>query len=764
MKNKNTTINSMLFLIVIITILSMLPLDVNAKVSSLKITVLSDTQILLEWDDILGTEDYRIERKTDSGDFERRSMLGRHDNSFYDYGLYPGHVYTYRVVALDHDDNLITYTDEITIDTNLVINPIDLQVNPLSSDSVEINWSYGSVKSCETVIERRESGSSKWRVVSYVPAGKSRYVDKGLEMDTRYYYRIAAVSGSNIYSQYYPKSGGYSARTLLSGPEKLEGYVTGALGVYLTWDDVNVKTGYVIERSEEDDAFIVVGTTGRNKNSWIDTDVTEGKNYTYRVKAENSGNMSHYSNEITITCIYVASPVLVTAEALNSSEVEINWSDPPTLEGDFELWRKVGIEGEWTLYTVLPRNVRKYMDRELTAGQRHYYKLRMYIPYKHAYSTFTKEVSAVPAYYWSPDNLTATFVSEKVLRLSWKGSTQNVDSYIVERRTPEEEWINLAFLNGDTQYFVDRSIGKERVYYYRVAARNSGLGTVSYSPILKVAKEVPQSPTNLSVTPLSSGMIKLTWDNNSDVEEGFIIQRKVGNTSFRTIDRVNAGTTSYINEGLTPEINYGYRVCAYNNAGISGYSSVRYGRTKKAASFMDLQGHSVEQTAIELYSAGILQSEEQRLRLYDDITRGEFVSLVSSTLNLENSKAVGAFDDVIYGDKFYDEIMAAARAGIILGGEKSSFYPDYMLRREDMAVIIYRALDYINCFSNDIDFIDIDKYSDSEQVSDYARNIIAILIAEDIYDVQDDLIRPQDGVTRAEAIKVIYKIFVRCNL
>jgi hypothetical protein len=105
------------------------------------------------------------------------------------------------------------------------------------------------------------------------------------------------------------------------------------------------------------------------------------------------------------------------------------------------------------------------------------------------------------------------------------------------------------------------------------------MGTCPGSPVLPCTDEVaPPSPaifnppSNLTATAVSSSQIDLSWQDNSDDELGFRIERKTGAESYTEIDTVLAGVENYPDTGLEPNTTYDYRVCAYNLAGDSDYA------------------------------------------------------------------------------------------------------------------------------------------------------------------------------------------------
>jgi hypothetical protein len=70
------------------------------------------------------------------------------------------------------------------------------------------------------------------------------------------------------------------------------------------------------------------------------------------------------------------------------------------------------------------------------------------------------------------------------------------------------------------------------------------------------------------------------WTDNSSNEQGFAIERSADGTTFVQIATVGPNVNAYIDAGLRGNTNYHYRVRAYNEVGISGYSNTASVRTR----------------------------------------------------------------------------------------------------------------------------------------------------------------------------------------
>lgn len=114
------------------------------------------------------------------------------------------------------------------------------------------------------------------------------------------------------------------------------------------------------------------------------------------------------------------------------------------------------------------------------------------------------------------------------------------------------------------------------------------------------------------------------------------------------------------------------------------------------ASADELTGHSHEKGLRYLISKNALVKDAKgSYRPDDNVTRGEFASYLTKAMNLKATSDI-VFKDVPDTYVHAKDIKLAASAGIITGYGDGSFKPNAAISRQHMAVMLERAIDYLN--------------------------------------------------------------------
>jgi len=172
-------------------------------------------------------------------------------------------------------------------------------------------------------------------------------------------------------------------------------------------------------------------------------------------------------------------------------------------------------------------------------------------------------------------------------------------------------------------------------------------------------------------------------------------------------------------------------------------------------SFKDMSSYEwAKEAVVQLAAKGIISGVGDNMFAPGrEITREEFAKLVSLAFDVKD-EGNSAFTDVESSRWSYSAISALASAGIIGGIGDGMFAPERFITRQDMAVIIDRAL------TKKAIVIELQKkedFSDISDVSDYAKDSVVGLYQRGLVSgTGDGNYKPLNYVTRAEAAQILY--------
>lgn len=264
-------------------------------------------------------------------------------------------------------------------------------------------------------------------------------------------------------------------------------------------------------------------------------------------------------------------PSNLTAVAVSLSQINLTWTDNSNNESGFKIERMDGSNGYTEIAVV--DNVTAFSDTGLAPNTTYTYRVRAYnssgdSDYSNEYSATTTGV--VPA---APSYLTATAVSSSRIDLTWNDNSSNESGFKIERKKAGENYTQITTVGANATSYNDTGLADNTKHYYRVLAYNSSGNSTYSNEVSATTGTVPSAPSNLTATVLSSNTIKLTWDDNSSNETGFLVERKKAGGIYIRIATVDANTTTCTNFGLSDNTEYYYRVLAYNSSGNSDYSN-----------------------------------------------------------------------------------------------------------------------------------------------------------------------------------------------
>lgn len=757
--------------------------------SNLKLTIISSSQVDLSWtDNVTNEQGFIIERKIldkdGNGVYTQIATVPANITSYSDKTVTPGNKYTYRVCAYNSLNNS-GYTNEVSCKTTDLTTPNFLEIIQVSSSELDLKWSYPFQKEYTTVIEYSyiigpSSGDlAPWITLATVP--NTKYSHTGLNANTKYYYRIRAVSSidSNVQSSIYPNNGGIGkgAYTFMNTPV-ISGITQPALNqATISWTDTNSgHTGYSIERKSDTENYGVVTVTAPDARSWTDKNLRQGVIYTYRIKAISANNSSEYSDAVSTDSKYTGAPSNLTLDINPDNTVKLTWTDNSSIEDEYQIWRLDSNSSTWYKWAVVAPDTTSYIDK-ISPNVTYTYMVRYHVNSTNTDSQFTFPVSTSIVQPAAPSYLSYSLYNNNAsLVLTWGDMSNNEDGFKIERRTGYGgAWTQIASVSSGVTWYYDTNLAPNTQYFYRVKSfyiypkdskdptKQKEYSAPSYE--IEVNTGIT-SPVDLTFDAPASDTVKLKWECNAPNVAGYRIERRYASSgsAYTLLATVSKDTKSYVDQSTASNTQYVYRVGAYTATGVTSYSGEITLSTKSMKYYDDVgYGHWAWTAVQNLTSRGIIKGSNNKYYPANTITRAEFVSLLIRAFKIDKTP-IGSFKDVSPDKWYYNDLMAAKAMGII-SGSNNMFYPNKPITREDMAIIAAKTLKAVEKplpgYSNDV----LDIYPDSSMLSSYAKASMASLVGEKLISGINQngiyLINPKSYLSRAETAVIIYKIIDR---
>lgn len=103
--------------------------------------------------------------------------------------------------------------------------------------------------------------------------------------------------------------------------------------------------------------------------------------------------------------------------------------------------------------------------------------------------------------------------------------------------------------------------------------RDVSVGSATVEVLIKATEVSPLPPANARAEATGPDRVKLSWQDVSSNETGFIIERAENGQPYAIIDTIVANNAAYIDSGLKPETSYAYKISSINAAGKSASSA-----------------------------------------------------------------------------------------------------------------------------------------------------------------------------------------------
>ncbi len=153
----------------------------------------------------------------------------------------------------------------------------------------------------------------------------------------------------------------------------------------------------------------------------------------------------------------------------------------------------------------------------------------------------------------TPYNLTITKIEDGRVKLSWDFNNTTIDSILfhLAKKIGEEAWSEdyIELPEESLSYIDDIPTNDSLVYAYKLNAENLATDEISpFSNTVAYFSEIT-NPTNLEILQTSQNELQISWEDNSVGEDGFIIDKKIGEGSWdKKYRNLCPNTSSFIDQ------------------------------------------------------------------------------------------------------------------------------------------------------------------------------------------------------------------------
>ncbi len=214
-----------------------------------------------------------------------------------------------------------------------------------------------------------------------------------------------------------------------------------------------------------------------NKNEYVDTGLTYGKTYYYKVIAKNDISKSNYSNIVSMKV--TPNNVEITKSTVGTNSINIEWNKEDV--SGYEVFRSID-KRKWIKIKTISNNILKYDDNRLKSNKTYYYKIRTYKKNngKKVYSIFSKvlAIKTSPSY-------PKIIISDGKKMLTIKIISVKGASYYELYRSVDQKdnFVKIKELR-DNLIYEDKQLEIGKTYYYKAKACNSEKSCSNFSKVI----------------------------------------------------------------------------------------------------------------------------------------------------------------------------------------------------------------------------------------------------------------------------------------
>lgn len=536
--------------------------DYVARPTGLTATA-SGGEVDLSWIDHADNETgFTIERSSNGGSsYTSIGTASANATTYTDSTATIGTSYKYRIKATGSAEDS-AYSTVVSVNL-LADTPTGLTATSTSNIQIDLEWNDVEGETGYR-IDRSINGTT-WTQLTEPEADEESFSDTGLTANTKYYYRIVAVTGIGNSAA----STTAFATTKPPQPTLLVGTPTTA-AIALSWKDVAGETGYRIDRSLDNSSWSQLATTAANVVKYTNTGLSSTTTYYYRVKAVGPGGDSVASDTLTKATMPTA-PSDVYVYAASPTSLKLSWADLLG-ESGYRVEKLAGTT--WSqIGSDLAANKVATTITGLTEGTSYSFRVTAINGSGTSTPSATAKGTTLPV---APASLVATATTARSVTLTWTNVATEAGYRIERSPNGSTGWKWIGTTAADVATFTDARLTPGTQYYYRVRAfSEDGVGSVSSTsnattpasslPVASstaIAASKPSASVAATFTAAlrTGGYVPLKW-NAVKGSTGYRIERSTAKSGWITVATVGKQAVSFTDK-LSKSGLYTYRIVA----------------------------------------------------------------------------------------------------------------------------------------------------------------------------------------------------------
>ena len=485
--------------------------------------------LTLKWNVVKDATGYEIYRAGTDGKYSKITTVT--STSYVDTNVKNNTQYSYKIKAYNA-------AGTSAFSTAASLKKTQISVSNLKADAtgskVQLSWT-GVVTGAEGyVIYRRTEGGSYTEIGRTSGNTYSNTISAGI----KYYYAVAVYSGSRTEDKC-PEVG----VMYLAAPSGLSVSNTIA-SLTLKWNVVKDATGYEIYRAGTDGKYSKITTV--TSTSYVDTNVKNNTQYSYKIKAYNAAGTSAFSTAASLKKTQISVSNL-KADA-TGSKVQLSWTGVVTGAEGYVIYRRT----EGGSYTEIGRTSGNTYSDTISAGIKYYYAVAVYSGSR----TEDKCPEVGVMYLATPSGLSVSNTIAS-LTLKWNAVT-GATGYEIYRAGTDGKYSKITTVTSTS--YVDTSVKNNTQYSYKIKAYNAACAS-AFSTAASLKK------TQISVSNLKAdangSKVQLSWTGGVTGAEGYVIYRRTEGGSYAEIGRTAGNAYS---DTISAGIKYYYAVAVYSGS------------------------------------------------------------------------------------------------------------------------------------------------------------------------------------------------------